>query len=206
MKRIKANGQEWVGKRFGKLEVIGFVYRNNRWFWKCRCDCGNETVIYPNQAIRGKTLTCGCGRSKTFHDMHLKHGFSKERLYGIWKGMRKRCNNVQSIGYENYGERGISVCTEWGEYINFRKWALSNGYSATKTIERKNVNENYCPQNCTWIEPEFQAENTRKTIRVVIHGEEKPLGQWADQFGIKRSTVYSRVRRGMTPEEAVGLK
>lgn len=205
MGNIRANSQEWMGKRFGNLIVMGFEYKSSRWFWKCKCDCGKETVVYPNQVIRGKTTTCGCGRSKTFHNMHLKHGCSGERLYSIWKGMRKRCRNENASHYEHYGERGISVCDEWNDYLVFRQWALANGYNDGLTIERKSVNKDYCPENCTWIAAEHQPENTRKTIRLTIYGKEKPIGQWADQFGIKRSTVYSRIRRGASPEKALGL-
>lgn len=206
MGNIKANSEEWIGKRFGRLLVLGTEHKNDRWFWKCKCDCGNETIAYPNQVIRGKTTTCGCGRSKTFHDMHLKHGHSKERLYRIWKGIRKRCGNVNASHYAYYGERGISICREWDDYSVFRTWALLRGYGDTKTIERKDVNGDYCPENCTWIEPERQPENTRATIRVVINGDEKPVGQWADYFEIKRTTVYSRIRRGDSPRKALGLK
>ena len=139
MSNIKANSNEWIDKKYGKLTVIGFEHKNSRWMWKCKCECGKVSIVYPNQVLRGKTTTCGCGRSKTFHDMHLKHGFSGERLYKIWKGMRKRCNNPNAVGHEHYKDRGIRVCKEWDEYPAFREWAISNGYKENLSIERIDV-------------------------------------------------------------------
>lgn len=206
MSRIRANDPKWLNQIFNKLTVVGFVYKDGRWMWECQCECGGKSVAYPNQVISGKTKTCGCGRSVTFHDMHLKHGFSGTRLHNIWKGMRKRCNTTSSQDYCNYGGRGIRVCAEWDDFVAFRSWAIENGYADNMTIERKDNNQNYCPDNCTWIPNEKQSLNTRSVIEVSYGGKTMPVGRWADELGIKRLTVYSRIKRGKTPLQALELE
>lgn len=201
---IKPDDPRWIGQKFNKLTVVGTLWNGRRWLWECECECGGKSVVYPNQVVRGKTKTCGCGRSVTFHNMHLKHGESGTRLYGIWKGVINRCNPKNTHSCE-YGSRGISVCDEWREYTAFRDWAMTSGYTDSLTIERVDVNGDYCPENCKWITFADQHKNTRKTIIVTHDGVTEPVSWWADKLGIPRSTVYDRIRRGMTPEAALGF-
>lgn len=200
---IKPNDPIWVGKKFGKLTVTGAVWNGRRWLWACDCECGGKTVAYPNLLIRGKQKACRCGKSVTFHEMHLKHGDAGTRLHGIWKGMRKRCGHNSSS--HHYGDRGISVCDEWADYAGFKSWALANGYQDGLSIERKNVDGNYCPENCMWIPVVEQPMNTRRTIQVEYDGRKAPVSVWCDELGLNRSTVYTRIRSGVPPLVALGL-
>ena len=50
-------------------------------------------------------------------------------IYSIWKGMNKRCNNKNCKDYKWYGGKGIKVCEEWHDYLNFRKWAIENSFA-----------------------------------------------------------------------------
>lgn len=91
------------------------------------------------------------------------HGMSKTRLHGIWCQMKTRCTCPTRPQWEYYGGRGISVCQEWSDsFESFRDWALANGYEESLEIDRKDVNGNYCPDNCRWATRSQQMANTRK--------------------------------------------
>jgi hypothetical protein len=203
---IKANDEKWIGQKFNKLTVIGFEFRNKRWLWKCKCECGGESVAYPNQVIRGKTKSCKCGRSVTFHNMHLKHGDAGTRLHSIWKDMRKRCNNPKSKSYKYYGGKGIRVCEEWDNYVNFKQWAMDNGYNDDLTIERIDNNKDYSPQNCKWIPFSEQTSNQTSNIYVEHDGKRMTVGKWCDELNLHRTTIYGRIRKGIPPKKALGLE
>ena len=87
----------------------------------------------------------------------------------------------------------------------FKEWALSHGYEDGLTIEREDVNGDYCPENCKWIPQAEQARNTRKTIMVEYQGRTAPVSVWCDELGLKRPTVYTRISKGVPPLVALGL-
>lgn len=205
MSNIKANDPKWIGYRQNKLTVTGIVFKNKRYLWECQCDCGNTTIVYPQQMITGRQKACRCGKSVTFHEMHYKHGGAGTRLYEIWCSMKKRCNNPHAKNYARYGGRGITVCSEWEQFEPFRDWALSVGYAEALTLERKDVNGNYCPENCTWIPQKRQARNRTSNKNIQINGETHTLVEWCEIRKLNYSTVYSRIRRGATPEVALEM-
>jgi hypothetical protein len=93
-----------------------------------------------------------------------KHNESYSRVYKIWQGMRQRCQNSNYSRYKDYGGRGIKVCEEWNNYVNFSNWVKQSNYQNGLTIERIDVNGNYCPENCTWIPLGQQALNRTNSI------------------------------------------
>lgn len=95
------------------------------------------------------------------HKFGIKHGDAHSRLYRIWCHMRNRCFNKNTQCYKNYGGRGITVCQEWLEWINFKNWALLNNYKNNLWIDRINSNDNYCPSNCRWVTPSESGKNGR---------------------------------------------
>jgi len=126
-------------------------------FW---CDPCKQEV--ERRLDVGKTAkSCGC--------IVFKHGESGTKLYEVWKNMKSRILNPKSTGYKDYGGRGITVCTEWLEFIPFRDWALNNGYDESLEINRMFNDGNYEPSNCNFVPAK---ENSRCRRRQKIKNME----------------------------------
>ena len=135
------------------------------------------------------------------HELHREA--HRTRIYKIWCGMRERCNRVNHPGYKNYGGRGIRVCPEWDDYVAFRDWAISNGYSDNLTIDRIDVDGNYCPENCRWITQQEQQRNRRNNHYVDYKGQRYILKDLARLKGMGWTTLKYRLEKGWSVEDAV---
>jgi hypothetical protein len=107
--------------------------------------------------------------------------------------MHERCELQSHIHFKDYGGRGIVVCDEWKDYLAFRDWALANGYDDSLSLDRIDVNGDYCPENCRWVTAKEQALNRRNTVYVDFRGERVPLAKLAEDYGVDKDLVYSRV-------------
>lgn len=152
-----------TGQRFGRLTVIEEAGRvNGTVTWRCRCDCGNESIVLGTNLRAGYSTSCGCYTRERAATENTRHGGRHDRLYAIWTGMRQRCNNPNSQAYKDYGGRGITVCPEWDHnFAAFRDWALANGYRADLSIDRVDNNGGYRPDNCRWATWHEQRINQR---------------------------------------------
>ena len=187
-----------VGETFGKLTVIEFagINKHKQSRWKCLCECGNELEVTGLHLKDGHTVSCGR------HAKYTIHGMTKKRPYRIWQNMKTRCENPRSPSFEYYGARGIAVCDEWRDSFEaFYEWALSNGYADNLTLDRIDVDGDYCPENCQWATLKKQQNNKRNTLVVELDGEKHALREWADIKGIHYSTLYSRYIKGEQPAD-----
>lgn len=184
-----------TGRKFGRLEVIerNGSDKHKHIVWMCKCKCGNFVNVPSNRLLNENTMSCGCLKKEIeLNGNNNKiHGESKTKLFKVWVGMKQRCFNENIKGYENYGGRGITVCEEWiNSYENFRNWAIQNGYKDGMTIERKDVNGNYCPENCTWITKAEQSINRRNVYHITYKGIEHTVIEWSDVLSISPSRLY----------------
>lgn len=193
-----------TGNRYGRLVVIkranDYITPSGRHYvqWLCRCDCGNTTIVIGDALVRHKTKSCGCYRNDKNTEKFSTHGESNNnKLYGVWCSMKTRCYNRNSQYYSHYGGRGITVHDSWrNNYIEFKEWAIKNGYQEGLTIDRIDVNGNYCPENCRWVDRSAQANNRRSNILCTLNGETHNLTEWSKITGISYSKLNQRFHAG----------
>jgi hypothetical protein len=117
--------------------------------------------------------------------------------------MKRRCFKPNRKAFKDYGGRGITVCSGWLEYESFHAWAMANGYTDNLTIERKDVNGDYCPDNCEWIPLVEQNQNTRKSRLITYNGQTMNMSRWAKTIGLEEATLWSRLKKGWSVEKAL---
>lgn len=203
-----------LGRQFGRLTVVRRTQDAGRGaHYLCECSCGGG-CIRAGRALRaaekhGHASGCGCtlaiaqranGRANRTHG----HGKGATRkLYDVWRQMHRRCTDPACKDYPAWGGRGISVSEEWGDVSAFVAWAQASGYREGLTIERRDNNAGYSPDNCRWIVNELQASNTRRLRSVVAFGRAQRLDEWAAETGVAYRTIIHRLKMGWPAERAV---
>lgn len=120
------------------------------------------------------------------------------RTYSTWSSMMHRCNNPQRREYKNYGGRGISVCTRWSSFVEFKKDMGERPLG--KVLDRINNDGNYEPDNCRWVTHKENCRN-RSTARMLTYkGCTKSLTEWSETLGINMWTLRTRIRDGQALE------
>jgi len=130
------------------------------------------------------------------------HGKTHIPEYAVWCHMRQRCLNKNDAAYHNYGGRGISICESWSKFSNFFS-DMGRRPSDQHSIDRKDNDGGYCPDNCRWATRLEQSQNRRKfrisgsrgSRGVVINGETKSITQWCVFYGVPRTSVLRRVHQ-----------
>lgn len=190
-----------TGQKFGRLTVIGLdeSRQTRKTYWVCQCECGGIKSARSDSLLCGAIKSCGCMKKEqdranlTANHSHKQSG---TRLYKIWQGMKKRCNDKNTACYDRYGGRGIKVCEEWNNSFEpFFEWAMNNGYSEELTIDRIDNNGNYEPMNCRWATNGEQCNNRRSNVKITIGNATKTLTEWCNIFEVEYQTVLSRYHR-----------
>lgn len=168
--------------------------KNSVGLWLCLA-CGRQKEMLNNNAKR--SISCGCVKT-----VYKTHGESKTLTYRRWLAMRRRCDTPSTIQWHNYGGRGIKVCPEWSSYIQFKK---DMGIIPGKqyTIERRDVNGNYEPENCYWELLSKQALNTTKTRYFKIGQAVLSIHELAALFNKTSKQILKRIYRGWKLERAL---
>lgn len=189
-----------TGQVFGKLTVLKQVGRDalKKVLWRCKCKCGEETVVVSGSLVTGNTTSCGCDRG------NYKHGGSGKGSYNTWRAMIRRCTIPTDKDYPRYGGVGVSVCPEWLDYNQF---VVDMGEpEGDETLDRIDTYGNYGPYNCRWAGVKTQCRNVRiransKTgvIGVSIAGK-----KFMAKIAVGKKSYYSKVFN--TIEEAAAAR
>ena len=185
-----------IGTRIGIFDVLyecDHKSNDGHRLYHVKCvECGHEADIQKRH-IYIPTACTHLGINGT----HKQYNYvwTNKRIGNIFSGMKRRCYNPNDKSYDRYGGRGIKICDDWMDNPkSFEEWALSNGYNDKLTINRKNENENYCPENCEWITLEDNAKYKSTTSLINVDGEMHTGKDWARLFGFGENIINKYVR------------
>jgi hypothetical protein len=169
--------------------------------------------VYSKTALRcGNTASCGCLNSQNTirrnkltatHGEYSDGGYSPE--IKIYASMQQRCCNPSNKAFHNYGGRGIKVCDRWSGPSGFQNFLEDMGRrpSSDHSLDRIDVNGDYCPENCRWATRMEQANN-RRTCKYLEHqGKTQTISQWCRELDLCKSLTRHRLQAGWSVEEAL---
>lgn len=196
-----------INQRYGRLIVIAEAGRDkgrNR-LWECRCDCGSTIKARGFSLKSGRTQSCGClmreVNAQRIKARSITHNHSYTSTYHIWRTMRDRCYNPSSKVYPRYGGRGIEVCERWRQ--SFAAFLEDMGERPHGlSIERRDNNGNYSPENCYWATTSAQRRNRRDGLHnITFRGRTMPMKDWAEHLNIPYKTLAARLNDSQWPIE-----
>lgn len=194
MTRVK----DLTGMRFGRLVVVELIGKaaNGKYQWKCKCDCGNYTIVKGNSLTTDHTKSCGCLEKETKREVNTIHGLRRHPLYKVWLNMKDRCYNPNNSHFKYYGGKGITVCNEWKDNFKlFYDWMINNGYEKGMSIDRIDNSLEYSPDNCRVIPFNKQSSNRTTNYAIIHGGVPYTVAELAKLLNVKSPTLYSRLRR-----------
>jgi len=163
-----------TNQKFGRLTTVRRVATvKKRAMWECVCECGNMTITAGHLLRRGDTRSCGCLgpelASQRGKILFRKHGHAVLRTpeYRAWASMKERCLNPRHRFYSYYGGRGITICERW--MLSFEKFLSDMGSrpSSKHSLDRRDNNGNYEPENCRWATAKVQMHNRRLPLMII---------------------------------------
>lgn len=152
-----------TNKKFHKLLVVQHMGKNkyDKHVYRCLCDCGKECLVIAGHLRSGNTKSCGCYNIESIIKRNTTHLMTKSSEYKSWYHMKERCGNENNKDYKHYGERGIKVCDDWEHsFENFLR-DMGKKPSPKHSLDRIDVNGNYCKENCRWATVRIQTINIR---------------------------------------------
>lgn len=194
MTRVK----DLTGMRFGRLVVVELIGKaaNGKYQWKCKCDCGNYTIVKGNSLTTDHTKSCGCLEKETKREVNTIHGLRRHPLYKVWLNMKDRYYNPNNSHFKYYGGKGITVCNEWKDNFKlFYDWMINNGYEKGMSIDRIDNSLEYSPDNCRVIPFNKQSSNRTTNYAIIHEGVPYTVAELAKLLNVKSPTLYSRLRR-----------
>lgn len=153
-----------IGTRFERLVTMGATFmKDGSAYVQVVCDCGNSREVRVHSLKKGITKSCGCLSAELTSErsaLRVKHGKSEDTIYHVWRSMKARCSNPNNQAYDNYGARGITYDSRWESFTEF--YNDMGDIPENCTLERVDVNGNYCKENCVWADQTQQCFNRRK--------------------------------------------
>lgn len=195
-----------TGKTFNRLTVTGedTKKKGGKRYWFCQCSCGVSLPksVASYDLTSGHTKSCGCMQKELARKANTKHGLKQHPLYVRWSAMKNRCYNPNDDYYHNYGGRGIRVCDRWRNSIdNFLEdmGEPPEGY----TLDRKDNDKDYSPENCRWATNKEQGRNKSDTVWLEYGGKRVTRIDLAEEHGVDPNRLRQRLEKGWDLELAL---
>lgn len=135
---------------------------------------------------------------------NIKHLQTGSKTYEVWTSMRKRCLRTTHRAYHNYGGRGIAICKRWDDFRNFLRDMGERPKG--RSLDRIDNDGDYTPENCRWATREEQQNNTRRNVKLTLHGVTRTLTAWAKALNMQKGTLHARIKRGWPIRKALTEK
>lgn len=131
------------------------------------------------------------------------HGMRHSSEYNTWRSIKVRCRNENDKDYPQYGGRGIKICDRW--FDSFKNFIEDMGPRPTSkhSIDRKDNEGDYIPENCQWATKDVQNNNKRTNLIVEFYGKTKTVSEWSQISLVNEQTIHSRLRLGWPAKLAV---
>lgn len=202
-----------TGKVYGQLTVVRRADVLLRWkciAWECLCTCGVLHVVNGRDLRRGATTSCGCAKGPKCAASATKHGCATHgptAEYRCWSNIIDRCERPTNKSYADYGGRGVKMCERWrasfADFLVDITATIGLRPSTRHSIDRIDNERGYEPGNVRWATRIEQNHNRRSTRRLTHDGKTLTLKEWSDLLGIKYTTLFQRIRSGMTASDAL---
>lgn len=188
-RRESVSGDRWIGHTAGQRTIVGRAepYADGRRGYTARCARAHEATI--NSPLELDRVCNQCKQEDAV--VHLPE-------YSVWRGMKSRCENPNSFGYEYYGGRGIQVLFE--DFMEFYEH-VGPRPSSDYSIDRIDNDGNYEPGNVRWATTKQQARNRSDNHRITFNGVTKAVCEWSEETGIHAALIARRSKQGLPPEE-----
>lgn len=177
---------------------------------KVKCICWNELFVRKDHLLSWRSKNCWCKKVERFRILWLKnktHWMEWTRICNIFRSMKRRCNVKKTAWYKNYWWRWIKC--EWSSFEEFYRdmWkeyhnSILLNWEKNTTLDRIDVNWNYCKDNCRWATWKIQQNNKRSNRLIEYRWEIKTLSQLEELWFWKR-IVNDRIKAWWDIESAI---
>lgn len=161
---------------------------------ECKCDCWNIITSQLPSILSGLTKSCWC----LIKEVNWTHWMTNEKIYKVFASIKTRCDNKQFHSYKDYGWRWINC--EWETFEDFYSDMWKN-YKEWLSIDRIDVNWNYCKENCKWSTDSGQQQNRRDSIILTHNWKTQHINKWAEELWFKSCTLKTRFYSWATVEK-----
>lgn len=191
-------------KVFGKYTIINPVSIKGSRYVTCKCDCGKTKDVRVDSLLNGDSSSCGCGtiakrRQSSHATKDRSYNVSDHVFYNLLMDIHRRCYNKNRDDYKHYGGRGIAVCKRWHKstpyYLDNFTEDMGSAYRKGLEIERIDVNGDYCPENCIWVDRRTQVNNLRTNRELTWGGITLSTAEVCHLAGLDQAWISDRLNK-----------